>query len=363
MFARRGSLPLRSFSFRRGFTLVELLVVIAIIGVLIALLLPAIQAAREAARRMSCQNNVKNIGLACLNYESAKKALPPGSTVVTQTTKNGLSWNVTILPYIEQGALDSQVTQQIRQIEQGGAGSDAYQLGALNDLEMSLYLCPSDNVLEITDKFRQGASRSSSYAGVAGSYYSRRKLLFGTAPTCQSPDDYCVEPVGGQCAYINTDGLLFPGSKVEMGQIIDGTSNTLMAGERWYQLRAWTIGNYHGESPPRGVPNPSFPKVGYTPKQSCSNSAKNFDDRYPLNPDFNVVGFYVSHNNDTDRPFKPAGAASSMSYNNFPFASFHTSGANFVQGDASVKFLDDSIDPIIYLSIASRNGEEVVSAQ
>src|SRR5262245_5963519 len=77
---------------RTAFTLVELLVVIAIIGILVALLLPAIQAAREAARHTKCVNNLKNIGLACLNYESAKKAYPPSSTIANDKTINGLSW-------------------------------------------------------------------------------------------------------------------------------------------------------------------------------------------------------------------------------------------------------------------------------
>src|SRR5688572_25865626 len=93
----------------KGFTLVELLVVIAIIGVLVALLLPAVQAAREAARRMKCQSNMKNIGLACLNYESANRTYPPGARPANQATNNGLSFNVLILPYVEQGAIDSNV--------------------------------------------------------------------------------------------------------------------------------------------------------------------------------------------------------------------------------------------------------------
>src|SRR3954471_20063556 len=88
-----------------GFTLVELLVVIAIIGILVALLLPAIQAAREAARRTKCVNNLKNIGLACLNYESTKKSYPPSSTIATDISTNGLSWEVLILPYIEEGGI------------------------------------------------------------------------------------------------------------------------------------------------------------------------------------------------------------------------------------------------------------------
>src|SRR3954453_11390332 len=87
-----------------AFTLVELLVVIAIIGILVALLLPAIQDAREAARRTKCVNNLKNIGLACLNYESANKRYPPSSTIArnqSYPTANGLSWCVLILPYVE----------------------------------------------------------------------------------------------------------------------------------------------------------------------------------------------------------------------------------------------------------------------
>ena len=355
--SHRSSLRLSA----HGFTLVELLVVIAIIGVLVALLLPAVQAAREAARRMKCQNNLKNIGLACLNYESAKNVLPPGSTVKTETGPNGLSWAVGILPYIEQGALDSQVAQKIKAIESAGGDADAYELGNLNDLEMALYLCPTDDINEIKDKFRDG-SHSSSYAAIAGSYFSRHKLRTGTAPTCTAPDQECVEPVGGQCAYINTDGLMFPGSEVEMSQITDGTSNTLMVGERWYQLRIWTAGNYHSDAAPRGVPGFKRPPTGYTPKQSCSSASKNIDDRYPINPDLNVVGYYISHRNDLgDRPTMPGGAPTGMAFNNFPFGSFHTSGAHFAQGDGSVKFLSDTIDPALYLARASRNGDETIS--
>src|SRR5262245_42503572 len=100
--------PVVSSRERKAFTLVELLVVIAIIGILVALLLPAIQAAREAARRSSCVNNLKNIALSCLNYESTKHELPMGSTLVrgatggpASGTPSGLGWPVLILPYVE----------------------------------------------------------------------------------------------------------------------------------------------------------------------------------------------------------------------------------------------------------------------
>ncbi len=87
---------------KKGFTLVELLVVIAIIGVLVGLLLPAVQSAREAARRMSCSNNMKQLGLALLNYESAFKVLPPSRIALSNPTFQQ-SWTMMILPHLEQG--------------------------------------------------------------------------------------------------------------------------------------------------------------------------------------------------------------------------------------------------------------------
>jgi prepilin-type N-terminal cleavage/methylation domain-containing protein len=349
---------------RRGFTLVELLVVIAIIGVLVALLLPAIQAAREAARRMSCQNNLKNIGMACLNYETAKRVLPPGSTNITKPGPNGISWCAHVLPYVEQGALDSTVQTRvaniIKRIEAGENLDPAYGLAELNDIELNLFVCPSDNGVEMADKFRAG-SRTSSYVGIAGSYAASYRLRTGSRLTaCTDSDDCRGTPYAGQCAQINTDGLLYPGSEVAMGQIDDGASNTLLAGERWYQLRIWPAGNYHSDTPGRGVSNYKMPVTGYTPLGSCSSSAKNLDDDYPINANLSVVGYYISHDNETDRPFM-SGGSRTMAFNNMLFGSFHVSGANFVHGDGSVVFLSDAIDRAVYLAQGSRNGGETVA--
>src|SRR6476661_2621734 len=166
-----------------AFTLVELLVVIAIIGILVALLLPAIQAAREAARRTKCVNNLKNIGLACLNYETANKRYPPSSTIARGPAgTNGLSWCVLILPYVEEAGVGDAIKTFVDNYRQtqpkNSDGSpkdpDVYDPGFNTPAtqELTLYQCPSDQATEIKDKFN-GTLKAASYAGVTGSYSSR----------------------------------------------------------------------------------------------------------------------------------------------------------------------------------------------
>ena len=153
---------------RDGFTLVELLVVIAIIGILIGMLLPAVQAVREAARRTACKNQLKQMGLGCLNYESAFSRLPPGQentvTVGQDGGSNGWGWRTVIMPFMEQGNLESQFNTDLNMI-------DPVNIGLLRTV-VPTFLCPSDPELndELIVETQALQYSRSNYVGNAGAF-------------------------------------------------------------------------------------------------------------------------------------------------------------------------------------------------
>jgi len=341
---------------------VELLVVIAIIGILVALLLPAIQAAREAARRTQCQNNLKNIGLAILNYENAKGELPPGAVNHLKSGKNDFGWQVLIFPYVEEsGMADEFKRRQEEHLKTNpGQPMTVEILAGAFPNGVGLYLCPTDT--EIQDKFNHGIS-ATSYSGVMGSYASSN----GITDTDCEPKPYggrhnCIGNPNSLAGAVNFDGLLIQDWPVKVGTATDGLSKTAMVGERWYQLRAWTVGLYWSSGPPGYSAMSMKPPRGPI-KDSIISSTKNFDARFPLNGNLDAVGYYVIHNNAPpyyDRPPMPTGGKKIMPYNDLLFGSFHSGGANFVYGDGSVRFVTDGIDIDTYLALGSRNGNEVV---
>lgn len=340
---------------RRAFTLVELLVVIAIIGVLVALLLPAVQSARESARRLHCQNNLKNIALACLNYESAKGELPPGSVNSRKRQASGLGWPVQVLPYIEQSAVSEEAINKYKE------ELDAYDrvMDELNSLLPPMYLCPSDPDLKHQrEKFGNANRKAMSYAGVSGSYYSRT----GRCPKTQAGNHFCVWGNPSRSDLFgpnNYDGLLIMDWPVSLKQATDGASNTFLIGERNYQVRTWMIGAYWvGTTEPPAVRGKPASRPAGPQASTAFFACKNLSDRVPLNHD-PYLGCYIGHDNQLgDRPQVPASTPRTIPVNDLPFASFHTNGVNFSFGDGSVKFIDEDIDVDLYLALGSRNGEE-----
>ena len=332
-----------SRSYPKAFTLVELLVVIAIIGILVGLLLPAVQAAREAARRTECKNNLRGLALACLNFESAQRALPPASTNSPAARLNSLGWQVFILPYIEQGAVSENIHSNYAET--------AETLDLANRLVISQYNCPSDPEIESVRGRKFDWMRVMSYAGVLGSYFSREGI------TDCGRRDRCVGGESVEFGPVNLDGLLGVASTTPLRKVTDGVSKTALLGERWYQLRTWTFGSYYQERDPGNGAVPQPPRGPQS--MTAVSSAKNLDRRSPLNADLNSTGYYVLHL-PTDRPALPLDAELKLAYNNLPFGSFHSGGANFAFGDASVRFITDEIDIDLYLAMASRDGGEVV---
>jgi prepilin-type N-terminal cleavage/methylation domain-containing protein len=216
---------------RRAFTLVELLVVIAIIGILIALLLPAVQAAREAARRSQCTNNMKQLGLALMNYHNALKRFPMGVNVgaFDATNSHGpaaIGWGEFILPYTEETALADGY--------KGIAGYSLYDWeGKAPDLSKSylaVFQCPSDIMPTINTFYNGGKDpySKSNYVGIAGKYGGDDGVNKSDATkgvTWSSPEK--SPPV-----MANNAGVFGANSMTRIKDVTDGTSKTFALGER-----------------------------------------------------------------------------------------------------------------------------------
>src|SRR5262245_42451849 len=189
---------------RTAFTLIELLVVIAIIAILIALLVPAVRKVREAAARIQCQNNLRQIGIACHSYHDANKGLPPGysATAAYPSTSPGWGWAAYLLPHIEQGNAYRQINLNL----------PVEQQPVIRTM-LSLYLCPSDTPSPAA--FTLSDATGGAICLAAPSSY---------AATCGS-DASEVDAVTG-------NGIFYRNSKTRFTDITDGTSNTSMVGDR-----------------------------------------------------------------------------------------------------------------------------------
>jgi prepilin-type N-terminal cleavage/methylation domain-containing protein/prepilin-type processing-associated H-X9-DG protein len=239
---------------RFGFTLIELLVVLAIVGVLIALLLPAVQSAREAARRIQCTNNLKQLGLAVAGYESSNGCLPPGTlpraTTIGSIWPNGdFSVFVRLLPLLEQ-----QTTYDATNFSLTSYASQNNTLAAAG---IATLWCPSDYAISAPQTgWTGGQVWGTSYSAVSGPWeWDEFFLVPGTLDQLRP----------GESQRIAQLGLIYPLSSVRLAAVTDGLSNTLLFGETdfttWYGW--WTVGDGYdtlvGTTAPPNVNMPILP--------------------------------------------------------------------------------------------------------
>lgn len=313
----------------RGFTLIELLVVIAIIAILIGLLLPAIQKVREASSRAKCSNNLKQIALACHNFEHTKGFLPNAYDPLT-----GLSWHVLILPYLEQENLYRKFDMTNASFSHGIVGrNDPHGL-----IKISNYHCPSNNLTEQAFGAPNNTNGPSDLIPANTGQPAAIPHYYGVSgPRGTNPVTGLAYPAGTalhEGVPVATGGIFQRDGALKLANIKDGSSNTLMIAEMsWLsslygtRYRTWVRGGeeYAGVAAGR----PSF-------VVSCRNIT-------------NAINAIFTAN-------------MIVPYNDVPFGSMHSGGMNSAFGDGSVRFLNQSLNMATYRAIASREGGEVISS-
>jgi prepilin-type N-terminal cleavage/methylation domain-containing protein/prepilin-type processing-associated H-X9-DG protein len=328
-----------------GFTLVELLVVIAIIGVLVALLLPAIQSARESARRTQCTNNLKQIGLGMLNFETSKKHFPPGEYKPAGVpTSGGLAWCAWFLPYIEEKAIYDQMNFKLDMRRPPNWQPDLS--GPTNRL-IPVYLCPS-------------SSRHQTHRGLDG-----RLIDFnGNGYTSGTGEGMaCIDYMGIEGPGTN---VLNPATRQPYGEfrgmLLDLTSGGLCNGtaaecsSKTVKVRGITDGTSHtmivAECSGRGVEDTNGDALG-------GEILNDLDGAWASDANLGKIKLSV---NDGVYNVSAINPPPEINWKEEEMFSDHPGGVNILMCDGSVHFLNDMTDAYVYFALCTRDGNETIPA-
>lgn len=332
----------------RAFTLVELLVVIAIIGMLVGLLLPAVQMAREAARRMSCGNNIKQIGLAMQNYVSATRRIPPSACINNRVTNNN-SWSIhgRLLPYLEQNTLSNEIDLSI--------GWPNYPI--LSNFAVPGYRCPSDPKAT-TPRASTGTTSTINLMPTTYGFNVGTWFVF--------------DPVSGR----GGDGSTHPNARFGLEALSDGTSNTLWCAETHaWQAYTRNAGPSSTTIPQTVIEAATIANSGLTDRLLSDGTGTGHVEW--TNGHSHHSGFTVTFSPNTRITFVFNGITYKVDYNSqaegssttrptYAFLtsrSWHTGVVNTGMADGSVQTVSNAIDNTVWRALGTRAGGEVAGIE